>query len=480
VTSRLQAIGITKRFPGVVALDEVDFSVEAGEVHALLGENGAGKSTLVRIIAGDYEPDAGELMIDGEPVTFGSARDARSHGVRIVTQERSLVPSLSVTENVLMGRLPRRPRSHIIAWKDAHRRAREALAPFGLDHLDPARELGQLRPAHQQLVEIARAISEDGRILILDEPTAALAAEDADHLFEAVRGLRDRGVGIVYISHRFGELAEIADSVTILRDGKLIETRPFGDATPAELVRAMVGRDIESLYPRVRAAAGEVLFSLRDVTAPGICEAATLEVRAGEVVGVFGLVGSGATEIPYVAAGAIPAAGTVDRRVPHALVPSDRRAEGILPQASVARNIALASLSRYRRGAAFSHGRERAAARARADQLAIRTANLETTITKLSGGNQQKAIVGRGLELGAGIYFLSEPTRGVDVGARADIYGILADRCASGAGVLLASSDLDEVVGLADRVYVMSRRRIVANVVGSEITSERLLAEATR
>jgi ribose transport system ATP-binding protein len=476
--SLLEIRGLTKRFPGVLALDGVDFDVDAGEVHALLGENGAGKSTLVRIVAGGHAPDAGTITIDGAAVAPGSPREARAHGVRIVTQERSLVPTVSVSENVLMGRLPTRF-GGAVDWGEAHRRTRAALQSLGLD-VDPTRELGELRPAHQQLVEIARATSDEGRVLILDEPTAALSAEDTDHLFAAIRGLRASGVGIVYISHRLGELSAIADRVTILRDGRLITTRPLGDATPAELVRAMVGRDIEELYPRTRREAGDVLLSLRDVTAPGVCEGATLDVRAGEIVAVFGLVGSGATEVPYVASGDLPSAGTIDRRGRRALVPSDRRGEGVLPQATTARNIGLASLPRYRRLGVFSRQRERAAARRRAEELDLRPPNVLATIVKLSGGNQQKAIIARGLEGDAALYLLSEPTRGVDVGARSDIYRILAERCAVGAGVLLASSDLDEVVGLADRVYVMSRRRVVAVVGGSEITSERLLAEATQ
>jgi ABC-type sugar transport system ATPase subunit len=476
--SLLQVRGVTKRFPGVLALDGVDFDVEAGEVHALLGENGAGKSTLVRIIAGDHAPDAGTLTIDGEAVPSGSPRDARAHGVRIVTQERSLVRSISVTENVLMGRLPTN-RLGAVDWRAAHRTARSALRPLGLE-IDPARELGGLRPAHQQLVEIARAMSDEGRLLILDEPTAALPAEDTDHLFAAVRELRAAGVGIVYISHRLGELSAIADRVTILRDGRRITTGPLGGATHAELVRAMVGRDIEELYPRVRREASDVVLALDGVTAPGICEGASLEVRGGEIVGVFGLVGSGAAELPYVASGDVPSAGTVYRAAPPAMVPGDRRGEGVLPQASAARNIGLGSLPRYRRLGVFSRQRERAAARARAEELDIRPPDVLTSIVKLSGGNQQKTIIARGLEGRAGLYLLSEPTRGVDVGARSDIYRILAERCADGAGVLLASSDLDEVVGLADRVYVMSRRRVVATVAGTAITSERLLAEATQ
>jgi ABC-type sugar transport system ATPase subunit len=478
MTPLLEVSGIVKRFPGVVALDGVDFSVERGEVHALLGENGAGKSTLTRIVAGDYPPDEGTISVDGECVAFASPRDARERGVRIVTQERSLAPPLSVTENVLMGRLPA-GRGGRVLWRRAHATAAAALERLGL-RADPRGEVGLLRPAHQQLVEIARALSDDARLLILDEPTAALSAEETDHLFAAVRGLRATGVGVVYISHRIGELPEIADRVTILRDGRVVGCHPVRDATPSELVRAMVGRELAELYPRKRGAPGRSLLTLRDVSAPDVCEEVTLDVRAGEIVAVFGLVGSGATELPYVAAGDVKASGAVIREAPHALVPSDRRAEGVLPQATVARNIGLSSLGRYRRDGVFRRSAERAAARERADRFAIRPPDVEQGIAKLSGGNQQKALLARGLEAGAELFLLSEPTRGVDVGARADIYRLLGERCADGAAVLVASSDLDEVVGLADRVYVMSRRRVTDCVSGAAIESERLLEAATR
>ena len=469
---------VTKRFPGVVALDRVDFKLRPGEVHALLGENGAGKTTLTRIVAGDYAPDEGELRFAGERVSLSSPRDALERGVRLVTQERALVPTLSVAENVLLGRLPTAA-GRRVDWRRTNEEARQVLERVGL-RVDPTREVESLRPAEQQLVEIARALSEEGRTLILDEPTAALSATETTRLFEVIGGLREHGVGVLYISHRVGELAEIADRVTVLRDGRVVTTTELSQTTREELVRLMVGREIAELYPRVRAQPGEVVLALDGATAPGLCDDVSLEVRSGEIAAVFGLVGSGATEIPYVAAGDRPHTGEIRVRGRLGLVPVDRRSEGLLRQATVRRNLCAASLDRYARFGVFSRRRERAAARRQVEALRLRPARTEARVRGLSGGNQQKTVLGRWLEAGADLFLLSEPTRGVDVGARAEIYEILGRLCERGAAILVASSDLDEVVGLADRVYVITRGRVVATLEGDEITHERVLEAATR
>jgi ribose transport system ATP-binding protein len=474
----LSARGIGKTFPGVVALEDVDFELRAGEVHALLGENGAGKSTLTRIIAGDYQPDAGELVFDGRPVELASPRDALELGVRLVTQERALVPTLSVAENVLLGHLPR-GRGGRVDRGAVLRQAREAMARAGLD-VDPRREAGRLRPAEQQLLEIAKALSGRGRILILDEPTAALSSSETDRLFEVVRGLRAAGVGIVYISHRVGELASIVDRATVLRDGRLVATTRFADTTREDLVRMMVGRELTELYPRVRSQPGETLLELEGVSADGVCEDVSLEVRRGEIVIAFGLVGSGAIEVPYIAAGHMPHTGGIRATRTAGFVPADRHAEGILPQATIRRNIGTASLRDYAFAGVFSRRRERAAAVAQIRALELRPPRPEGYVATLSGGNQQKAVLGRWLAAGADLLVLSEPTRGVDVGARAEIYELLGRLCENGAGIFAASSDLDEVVGLADRVYVMARGRMVAHFEGADVTHQKILEAATR
>jgi ABC-type sugar transport system ATPase subunit len=474
----IEARALTKTFPGVTALDRVHFELRAGEVHALLGENGAGKSTLTRIIAGDYQPDAGELYFSGEKVALGSPREARARGVRLVTQERTLVPTLSVAENIFLGRLPKRSRT-VVDWRVARRGAEEVLARIGLE-VDPATEVGLLRPAEQQLVEIARELSDAGRILVLDEPTAALASAEADRLFDVVRSLQEQGVGILYISHRVGELADIASRVTVLRDGRVVTTRELTATNTDELVRLMIGRELSDLYQRTATSPGDVALELSDVSVEGICQDVSLTVRLGEIVAVFGLVGSGATEIPYIAAGHLRHSGSVVTSGRVGIVPLDRRHEGLLRQATTRRNIGAGSLDRYARFGIFSRRRERAAASRQIVALGIRPPRPEARVAGLSGGNQQKVVLARSLEAGAGLLLLAEPTRGVDVGARADIYGILRGLCERGAAVLMASSDLDEVVGLAGRVYVMARGRVVDVFADEAITRARVLEAAAR
>jgi ribose transport system ATP-binding protein/rhamnose transport system ATP-binding protein len=474
----VEAVGVTRRYPGVTALDGVDFELQMGEVHALLGENGAGKSTLVRLISGAEQPDEGAIRVAGETVLFREPRDARAAGIRTVTQERTLVPTLSVAENIFLGDLPR-TRLGTVDWTVLWERAEGLLDRLSME-VDPTVEVGRLPPAKQQLVEIARALSRSARALILDEPTAALSAQETAHLFEAIRALRADGVAVLYISHRVGELAEIADRVTVLRDGRRLLSTPFAGTARAELVRAMVGRELGDLYPSRLTEPGRPLLVMKGVTAPGICADLDLTVRAGEVVGVFGLVGSGATEVPYVAAGDVPAEGHIERIGLPGLVPVDRRSEGLFPRSNVQRNIGAASIRRYVRTAVFRSSLERAGAERQIEALSVRPPRASAPVAGLSGGNQQKTILGRWLEQGAELLLLSEPTRGVDVGARADIYAILTRLCESGAGVLMASSDIEEVAGLCDRVHVLVRGACVATIERPAITEETLLEAATR
>ncbi|MHB8688099.1 MAG: sugar ABC transporter ATP-binding protein [Candidatus Dormibacteraceae bacterium] len=470
----LQTSAVTKTFPGVTALDKVDFTVEAGEVHALLGENGAGKSTLTKVISGDYPPDAGSILIDGSVVAFISPRDARAAGIRLVSQELTLVPTLSVAENVLLGHLPQ-TKVGLIDWNRANGMAAETLKRLGVK-IELSLEVSQLRPAEQQLIEIAKALTDSARILILDEPTAALSATEADRLFDVIRALRSHGVGVIYISHRVYELRQIADRVTVLRDGRVVGTHHLSMTSRDELVKEMVGRELGEMYPSRKAEAGEVLLQLKDMTVPGVCEEVTLNVRAGEIVAVFGLLGSGATELPYLAA---KRNTLVTGRSRVGLIPADRKQEAIFPTCTVQRNISAPMLRRFRKRGLFDYGAEQQAADRQISALGIRPARANAPISSLSGGNQQKVVLGRWLEYGADLLLLSEPTRGVDVGARADVYSILSSICSSGGGVLIASSDIDEVVGLADRVYVMRRGRIVAEFVRPAFTAEKIMGAAT-
>lgn len=475
----IEARAVTKRYPGVTALDGVDFALRSGEVHALLGENGAGKSTLVRIIAGAERPDSGQLRMAGRDVDFREPRDARAAGIRVVTQERTLVPTLSVAENIFMGELPSRGRLGYVDWRTLEHDSRELLERLGM-HIDASSEVGRLLPAQQQLVEIARALSQSARVLVMDEPTAALSAQETALLFRVVHNLRAEGVGVVYISHRVGELAEIADRVTVLRDGRKVLEERFTETSHDALVRAMVGRELGEMYPARSTVPGEALLVLEGVTAGSVCRELDLVVRRGEIVGVFGLVGSGATEVPYVAAGDVAVdAGNVTRKGRLGLVPVDRRSEGLLPRLSVQRNIGAASIGRYVSRFLFRGALEREGARSQVEALSIRPSRTSAVMSGLSGGNQQKAVVGRWLEYGADLLLLAEPTRGVDVGARADLYAILASLCQAGAGILLASSDIDEVAGLADRVHVLVRGSNVATFERPDVDVERLLRAAT-
>jgi ribose transport system ATP-binding protein len=474
-TPVLRAVGIEKRYPGTVALAGVDMDVCAGEVHALLGENGAGKSTLTKIFAGDQVADGGRLELDGSPTTFRSPRDSLAAGIRLVTQERSLAPSLSVAENLFMGDLPSR-----VGWYDRRgvlTSSLEVLERVGLGHIDPRSEVGRLRPAEQQLVEVGRAIARSGRVLILDEPTAALGASETDRLFDVVERLRQENIAVIYISHRIPELSRIADRVTVLRDGRAALTCAMRDTSEHELIEAMIGRELQQMFPERPSERGAVRVRFDRVTYPGVCEDVSLSVRAGEIVGVFGLVGSGATEIPHLAGGRAPGV-TIDGSA--GFIPADRRVDGLFAEHNLRRNLTAASLPKFATTKIFRRSHERAAAVAQANALGIRPPDPERPIATFSGGNQQKSLIGRWMLLDVDVFLLAEPTRGVDVGARAEIYELLVERCRSGAAVLLATSDLDEAVGLSDRLIVMSRGRIAAEFQGDDINPEAALSAAVR
>lgn len=487
----LRVEGLVKRFPGVTALGGVSFDLHAGEVHVLLGENGAGKSTLIKCLAGVYQPDEGQVFVDGRPVTLSTTRDAEALGIATIHQEFNLVPELSVAENVLLGRPPRR--FGVVDRQAMYAQAAVALARVGLT-IDPRTPVRTLGVARQQLVEIAKALSLDARILILDEPTATLTDDEVDRLLNLMAELRSAGVGLVFISHHLDEIRRIGDRITILRDGAGIGT--VSAATPSdELVRLMVGRAIESQYPRVRTAPGEELLRIDGLSSPGSFEDISLTVRAGEVVGLAGLVGAGRTEVLRAVLGADRyTAGSVflrGRRVPrhdvrasiHAglgLVPEDRKAQGLVLGASVAENLSLVSLRAATRFGIVDRARlERSAHRAVAN-LGIRTPNIHSAVRNLSGGNQQKVVMGKWLSADPAVLLLDEPTRGVDVGAKVEIYQLINELTASGRGVLLVSSDLPEVLGMSDRILVMAHGRLVGELTHKEATQDAVMALAVK
>jgi D-xylose transport system ATP-binding protein len=505
-TPRLALAGVTKDFPGVRALDDVSFDLLSGEIHALCGENGAGKSTLIKVLCGCYPAGQfrGEIHLDGRPVRFGGIHAAEAHGIALIAQELALVPELSVEENLVLGREPRR--FGLIDRAAMRGEATRALERVGLD-VAPDRAVRTLGIAQQQMVEIARALAKRASILVLDEPTAALSGHDGARLLDLLRELRGRGVSAIYVSHRLDEVFALADRITVLRDGRTVESG-FASEMPRErVIASMVGRAVAELSPRSPRSEprpGERVLAVRnwtldDPARPGrrALEAVTFDLHAGEVLGIAGLMGAGRTALVASLFGAARstvrgslAIGSAAARAPFgspaeslaaglALLTEDRKRSGLVAAASVEENLTLATLEHFTRyGLLDAHARA-AACRARVAELGIRTPGLGTPVERLSGGNQQKVALGRWLMVEPRVLLLDEPTRGVDVGARAEIYRLIAATVASGLGVILVSSDLPELLSLSHRVLVMSRGRIVATLAGASATPEAVMAAAT-
>jgi ABC-type sugar transport system ATPase subunit len=485
----LRLSGVTKSFPGVRALDGVAFEVAAGEIHALIGENGAGKSTLIKVLGGAYVPDAGEVLLDGAPLPGGDPLLVARRGVRIIYQELTLVPELTAAENVFIGR------ELGGAWL-ARRAMREAAQRL-LDELgagvDAGAKVASLSVAQQQMVEIARALHGDVRVLVLDEPTSSLASADAARLLDILRGLARRGIGIVYISHRLEEVFAIADRVTVLRDGRVTGTARAREIDRRGLIRWMVGRDLEDEFPPRSARPGDVLLEVRGLEVPGRLAGADLTVRRGEIVGLAGLVGSGRSTLGHALFGLVRAHGTVRLdgrdvafRSPSealaagvAYLTEDRKASGIFPWLGVGTNATIVSLPMFSRLGVLSPSRERAAATRAVADFHVKAAGLAQRAGTLSGGNQQKLLLARLLVEKRRLLVLDEPTRGVDVGAKAEIYRLVDRLTAEGLGILMISSELPELLGLADRIVVMRGGRTVGELARGVATEERIMELAT-
>ncbi|MEO8260365.1 MAG: sugar ABC transporter ATP-binding protein [Acidobacteriota bacterium] len=489
----LEMRGISKLFPGVRALDEVSLTVEAGEVHVLLGQNGAGKSTLIKALYGAYHPDRGEFLFEGQPVRIGSPADARRLGVAVIFQEFSLVPYLDVAQNIFLGReFPGRIPGTIDRAR-AHVEARRVLASLAAD-LDTHTPVHQLGVAQQQMVEIAKALSQQARLLVMDEPTAALSDPEIARLFAIIRALQRDGVAVLYISHRLQEIFAIGDRITVLRDGQKVAELASTATTVDDLVRLMVGREVRTTYRhRFCEQPGAAVLEVVDLAAENGVRGASLAVRAGEIVGLAGLVGAGRTELARAIFGAdrrisgdvrvhgVSVQGGPARLVAAgmALVPEDRKRQGLALVRSVQDNLLVAGLRRL-----FPTGwyRPAVAARAAADlmtRLGVRTPSARQLVKFLSGGNQQKVVIGKWLEAGSRLFIFDEPTRGIDVGAKAEIYALMEDLVAAGAAVLMISSELPEIVAVCDRVYVMRDRTIVGEIGRRELSEERILRLAT-
>ncbi len=487
----LEMTGISRRFPGVLALDGVDFDLRHGEVHALFGENGAGKSTLINIIAGTFPPSAGELRYRGEPVTDLTPHRARLIGISPVFQEFSLVPELTVEHNLFLGH--EKTSFGLLDRAAMRREAREIITRLGFD-LHPERKVRDLSRAHQQMVEIAKALLTDVRLLILDEPTASLTDAEAGRLFDLMARLKANGVGIIYVSHRMAEIRRLADRITVLRDGRKIATVATPDVTDTALIELMTGRAAGALFPAIRATPGETLFEVAGLSlADGSVKDASLHVRAGEVVGIAGLVGCGKSELiraafglERIAAGGVRHHGhDLRAATPQAALaagicyfPSDRVAEGLALSRAVRENVSMAALDTrsFARGPVLRRAEERSRVQRIVDKLRLRPPRIEQSVVNLSGGNRQKVVLARAMTRDLDVFLFDEPTVGIDVGAKVEVYELIKELAERGAAVVVVSSELPEVMNLSRRLYVMHRARVVAELQGDDINEQRVLA----
>ena len=486
VAPLLEARDIEKSFPGVRALSGVSFEVHAGEVHALLGENGAGKSTLIKIISGVYQPDGGSILIGGQETRFASPEDAKRAGVATIYQELLLFPELTVAENIFLGHAPRAAMGRI-DWRAMRARAEALLDSLEIDDLAANQVVGALSVGNRQRVEILRALSHDARILIMDEPTAALTESDVTRLFDIVRRLRARGVGIVYISHRLDEIFSIGDRVSVLRDGAYVGAREVAETNASELVQMMVGRRIDNLFPKITVPIGALVLEARDIVRHPMTKSVSLTVRAGEIVGLAGLVGSGRSELAQTLFGITPAeSGEIRlmgedvaihspesaRSLGIAYVPEDRGVQGLVRPMSVLHNFSLAALGALSRAGFIDRGAERRMAEEGVQRFRVKTSSVDEIAGRLSGGNQQKIVLGKWLANNPKLLILDEPTRGIDVGAKAEIHRLMCELAAAGVAILMISSELPEVLGMSDRVLVMREGRLVAEFDRAHATSE--------
>lgn len=489
----LELRDVSKSFGPVVALRSGSLSVHAGSIHALIGENGAGKSTLVKVVAGVHRRDAGTFELGGEPVDFSSTADSKQSGIAVIYQEPTLFPDLSVTENIFMGR------QLLVRGRRIDRQAMYAEADRIFERLgvriDPRRPAAGLSIADQQIIEIAKAISLDARLLIMDEPTAALSGVEVDRLFAVARSLRDEGRALVFISHRFDEVFALCDTVTVMRDGSYVDTRRIDETTPSELVSLMVGRDVDDLFPKTPATIGEPVLTVRGLNRAGVFHDIDLEVRAGEIVGLAGLVGAGRSEVaravfgvdPYDSGSVSISGRTVRRHDPRsairagmAFIPEDRRKQGLVIDSSVTRNVAGVIRRGIAKAGLVTSAMENKAAAPWASRLEVKTSALDMTAATMSGGNQQKVVIAKWLATDPRLLIIDEPTRGIDVGTKAEVHRLLSELAGQGLAILMISSELPEVLGMADRVVVLCEGRVTAELDRADATPEAVMHAATR
>jgi rhamnose transport system ATP-binding protein len=488
----LRATNITKSYAGVQALKRASFELRAGEVHALIGENGAGKSTLIKIITGAVLPDTGDIELNGQSITNNSPRVAKSLGIAAIYQQPALFPELTVAENIALG-LEQDGLWGRIDWRKRRSHAAELLARVGAK-IDPNTEAGELTMPQQQLVEIARALGAEAKVLIMDEPTASLSEEDTQNLFSVIRSLRESGVGVIYISHRLEELPLIADRVTVLRDGETIETHPMPEVNRQQLIQLMVGRELSAIFPKTTVELGETVLELCHLScaASGLRDV-SLGLRAGEIVGLAGLVGAGRTELARSVFGLTPAdsgeillrgqtlridnpAQAISRGI--AYLPEDRRRHGVILEMQIGANITLASLDQLSSYGALDFRRERELAAEYTRRLGVKTPAIFAPVSTLSGGNQQKVALSRWLVTKPSVLILDEPTQGIDVGAKSEIHALMSELAAQGVAILMISSELPEILGMSDRIVVMQEGAVAGILNRDEADQQKILALA--
>ncbi len=468
---------ISKRFPGVLALDKVSMSLRFGEVHGLLGENGAGKSTLIKCMTGVHTPEDGKILVEGNEMSFKNPKSAKDVGISCIYQELNVITELSITDNIFLGQYIKNA-SGVLDYKTMHKKAKEIMARLGQD-IDPKTQVGKLGMGQQQMVEIGRAILGDVKFLIMDEPTSSLSEKEVIELMKVVRYLREKGVAVLFVSHKLEEVFEICDVVTILRDGQLITTSPVSEMTHDGLIQNMVGRSVENLFPKETAPHNEEFLRVENLTSHGVFSDITFNVKSGEVLGFSGLVGAGRTEVFRCIFGADPKDSgeiyvhqkSVSIKSPRqaiqnklAFVTEDRKGEGLVLNASVIVNLTIVCMRKFTKLSILIKEKIREVANGNISSLRIKTASGDTPVGQLSGGNQQKVVIGKWLNTDADIYILDEPTRGIDVGAKVEVYKLINQLVKAGKAVIMISSELPEILGMSDRVIVMREGKITAEI----------------
>ena len=469
---------VTKRFPGVIAMRDMHIQIKPGEIHGLIGENGAGKSTLIKVLTGVYIPEEGEIYVDGQKVSFANPVQAREAGIACVYQELNIVPMLPVVDNVFMGRNEHKPNG-LLDYPKMHKEAHEALTTLGHPEVDTHIECGKLGMGLQQMVEIAKAVSLKAKLLIMDEPTSSLGEQEVKQLMTTVRKLKSQGIAILFVSHKLEELFELCDRVTVMRDGEHIDTRDIADWNNDSLIQAMVGRSLENQFPKEFGKKGECMLECRHLKELGVLKDVSFKAYGGEILAFAGLVGAGRTETMRALFGADPLDGgevyvkgkKMNFKNPGqairagiAFLTEDRKGQGLVLSLSVKTNIILANMRRFKKGFLLDNGEIERNSQQRIKELRIKTPTAEEVVSQLSGGNQQKVVIGKWINCDADIYIFDEPTRGIDVGAKVEVYNVMNDLVKQGKCVIMVSSELPEVLGMADRVVVMREGEVMAEI----------------